>query len=60
MAINIKLPKNKSIIYEKLMYNVNDNEACMSIVYMIKERNEGGHGFSKEEIGDILNYITTL
>ena len=60
MAINIKLPKNKSIIYEKLMYNVNDNEACMSIVYMITELNEGVHGFSKEEIGDILNYITTL
>ena len=55
-----KLRKNKSIIYEKHMYNVNENEECMNIVYMIKELNEGVHGFSKEEIGDILNYITTL
>ena len=42
------------------MYNVNENEECMNIVYVIKELNEGVHGFSKEEIGDILNYITTL
>ena len=52
---NMLLNNNK--IYEKYMYNVNENEECMRTAHMIKELNEG---FSKDEICDILNYITTL
>ena len=54
------LLNNKNIIYEKYMYNVNENEECMRTAHMIKELNEGVEGFSKDEICDILNYITTL
>ena len=54
------LLNNKNIIYEKYMYNVNENEECMRTVHMIKELNEGVEGFSKDEVCDILNYITTL
>ena len=54
------LLNNKNIIYEKYMYNVNENEECVRTVHMIKELNEGVEGFSKDEICDILNYITTL
>ena len=37
-----------------------ENEECVRTVHMIKELNEGVEGFSKDEICDILNYITTL
>ena len=50
------LLNNKNIIYKKYMYNVNENEECVRTVHM----NEGVEGFSKDEICDILNYITTL
>ena len=54
------LLNNKNIIYEKYMYNINENKECMRTAHMIKELNEGVEGFSKDEICDILNYITTL
>ena len=43
------------------MYNVNENEECMTTGHIwLRSWTKVLEGFSKDEICDILNYITTL